>query len=280
MPAMLVEEQTKMAPPAGTGLQKEQAVQRMFSSIARYYDLNNSLLSLGLHHQWKRRAVEFLVGDLPQSLEEKTPLTLPSPSGGEGKGVTPGERVKFVLDVGAGTGDLALLAAGRLRGSVRIIAADLNHPMLAVGARKILRARLERQILCVQANADRISARDGTFDAVTTGFCLRNVGDLPAALREIARTLKPGGRLICLEFSRPPARWLRRLYDWYSFTVLPWIGTKVSGDTTGVYQYLPASIRTFPDQEGLAEEMRKAGFGCVEYHNLTGGIVAIHVAVK
>ena len=248
---MLVEEQTKMAPPAGTGLQKEQAVQRMFSSIARYYDLNNSLLSLGLHHKWKRKAVGFVP---PSS--------------------------KRVLDVGAGTGDLALLVARRFGQEVQILAADLNHPMLAVGARKIIRTRLERQILCVQANADRISARDGTFDAVTTGFCLRNVGDLPAALQEIARTLKPGGRLICLEFSRPTARWLRRLYDWYSFTVLPWIGTKVSGDTTGVYQYLPASIRTFPDQEGLAEEMRKVGFGRVEYHNLTGGIVAIHVAVK
>ena len=251
MPAMLVEEQTKMAPPAGTGLQKEQAVQRMFSSIARYYDLNNTLLSLGLHHQWKRQAIGFV------------PLSN-----------------KRVLDVGAGTGDLALLVARRLGQGARILAADLNHPMLAVGARKILRTRLERQILCVQANANRISARDGTFDAVTTGFCLRNVGDLPAALREIARTLKPGGRLVCLEFSRPPARWLRRLYDWYSFSLLPWIGTKVSGDTTGVYQYLPASIRTFPDQDGLAEEMRKAGFGYVEYHNLTGGIVAIHVAVK
>jgi len=260
---MIALDQKAAAPPAGTGLQKEQAVQRMFSSIARYYDLNNSLLSLGLHHRWKRQAVEYLVS---------APHPRPLP---------PGERDFLnILDIGAGTGDLALLAAGRLRGSARIIAADLNHPMLAVGARKIQRARLERQILCVQANADRISAGDGTFDAVTTGFCLRNVGDLPAALREIARTLKPGGRLICLEFSRPPARWLRRLYDWYSFTVLPWIGTKVSGDTTGVYQYLPASIRTFPDQEGLAEEIRKAGFGWVEYHNLTGGIVAIHVAVK
>lgn len=248
---MIALDQKAAAPPAGTGLQKEQAVQRMFSSIARYYDLNNSLLSLGLHHKWKRQAVGFVP---PSS--------------------------KRVLDVGAGTGDLALLVARRFGQDVQILAADLNHPMLAVGARKILRTRLERQILCVQSNADRISARDGAFDAVTTGFCLRNVGDLAAALREIARTLKPGGHLICLEFSRPLAGWLRRLYDWYSFTLLPWIGTKVSGDTTGVYQYLPASIRTFPDQEGLAEEMRKAGFGCVEYHNLTGGIVAIHVAVK
>jgi demethylmenaquinone methyltransferase / 2-methoxy-6-polyprenyl-1,4-benzoquinol methylase len=248
---MIALDQKTAAPPAGTGLQKEQAVQRMFSSIARYYDLNNSLLSLGLHHKWKRKAVGFVP---PSS--------------------------KRVLDVGAGTGDLALLVARRFGQEVQILAADLNHPMLAVGVTKILRARLERQILCVQANADRISARDGTFDAVTTGFCLRNVGDLNSALREIHRVLKPGGRLACLEFSRPIAPWLRRLYDWYSFSLLPWIGTKVSRDTTGVYQYLPASIRTFPDQEGLAEEMRKAGFGRVEYHNLTGGIVAIHVAVK
>ena len=248
---MIALDQKAAAPPAGTGPQKEQAVQRMFSSIARYYDLNNSLLSLGLHHKWKREAVGFV------------------PVGS-----------KFILDIGAGTGDLALLTAKRISPGGRIIAADLNHPMLAVGATKILRARLNRQILCVQANADRISARDGTFEAVTTGFCLRNVGDLNGALREIYRVLRPGGRLVCLEFSRPIAPWLRRLYDWYSFSLLPWIGTKVSRDTTGVYEYLPASIRSFPDQERLAKEMQAAGFGCVEYHNLTGGIVAIHVAVK
>ena len=150
--SMITMDQKVAAPPAGTGLQKEQAVQRMFSSIARYYDLNNSLLSLGLHHKWKRKAVGFVP---PSS--------------------------KRVLDVGAGTGDLALLVARRFGQEVQILAADLNHPMLAVGARKIIRTRLERQILCVQANADRISARDGTFDAVTTGFCLRNVGDLHGA---------------------------------------------------------------------------------------------------
>jgi demethylmenaquinone methyltransferase/2-methoxy-6-polyprenyl-1,4-benzoquinol methylase len=248
---VMVEEQKHGAPPAGTGLQKEQAVQRMFSSIARYYDLNNSVLSLGLHHRWKRDAVGFI------------------PAGSE-----------LVLDIGAGTGDLALLAAKRISATGKIIAADLNHSMLAIGVRKVRQAGLQQRILCVQANADRTCALDSTFDAVTTGFCLRNVGDLQAALREIHRVLKPGGRLVCLEFSRPIAPWLRHLYDWYSFSLLPWIGTKVSGDTTGVYQYLPASIRTFPDQEGLAKEMRAAGFGCVDYFNLTGGIVAIHVAVK
>ena len=248
---LTVEEQTQTAPPAGTGPQKEQAVQRMFSSIARYYDLNNSLLSLGLHHAWKRRAISLL---------------------------DPNDRI--VLDVGAGTADLALLTAGRLGEKARIVAADLNAPMLAIGLAKVRRSSLQHQIVCVQANAERLCVPDASFDAVTTGFCMRNVGDLTTALREISRALKPGGRLICLEFSRPVAGWLRGLYDWYSFTLLPWIGTKMSGDHTGVYEYLPASIRAFPDQEGLARVMRDVGFTRVEYRNLSGGIVAIHVAVK
>jgi len=248
---LTVEEQTQTAQPAGTGRQKEQAVQRMFSSIARYYDLNNSLLSLGLHHSWKRRAVGFL-----------------SPNDCR------------VLDVGAGTADLALLTASRLGEKARIVAADLNVPMLAIGVEKVRKAARQKQIICVQANAERLCVQDASFDAVTTGFCMRNVGDLTAALREILRALKPGGRLVCLEFSRPAASWLRSLYDWYSFTLLPWLGTKVSGDHTGVYEYLPASIRAFPDQEGLARLMREVGFTRVEYRNLSGGIVAIHIAVK
>ncbi len=248
---VMVEEQTQGAPAVGTGLEKEQAVQRMFSSIARYYDLNNSLLSLGLHHSWKRQAVAFLALD-----------------------------TKLVLDVGAGTADLALLAARHLGEHARVVAVDLNGPMLAIGLQKVRTARLQRQIVCVQANAEHLSAPDATFDAVTTGFCLRNVSDLSRALHEVRRVLKPGGRLICLEFSRPVAGWLRRLYDWYSFTLLPWIGTRVSGDSTGVYQYLPASIRSFPDQEELTRLLREVGFEKVEYHNLSGGIVAIHGAVK
>jgi demethylmenaquinone methyltransferase/2-methoxy-6-polyprenyl-1,4-benzoquinol methylase len=246
-----LEQQAQTAPPAGTGLEKEQVVQRMFSSIARYYDLNNSLLSLGLHYRWKQQAVALL------------PL-----------------GTQHLLDVGSGTGDLALLAARRLGPEARILAADLNHPMLAVGLNKVRGAGLEDRILTVQAHADGMCALDKAFDAVTTGFCLRNVGDLPKALREIHRVLRPGGRLVCLEFSRPVRKWLRPVYDWYSFTLLPFIGAKVSGDTTGVYQYLPASIRSFPDQEGLRREMQDAGFGTVDYYNLTGGIVAIHVAVK
>ena len=282
---LTVEEQTQVAPAAETGSEKEQAVQRMFSSIARYYDLNNSLLSLGLHHSWKRKAIEFLVGDPPHPnpLPPGERGTLRPPPGERESVILPPretESVKLVLDVGAGTADLALLAARRLGGKARIVAADLNGTMLAIGLTKVRKASLQRQIVCVQANAERLCVPDASFDAVTTGFCLRNVGNLPQALQEIKRVLKPGGRLICLEFSRPVSSLLRRLYDWYSFTLLPWIGTKVSGDRTGVYEYLPASIRSFPEQEGLARLLREIGFEKVEYHNLSGGIVAIHVAVK
>jgi demethylmenaquinone methyltransferase/2-methoxy-6-polyprenyl-1,4-benzoquinol methylase len=299
---LTVEQETQTPPAAGTGPQKEQAVQRMFSSIARYYDLNNSLLSLGLHHTWKRRAIEFLLDDKTgvrhifseenepdPSPPHPAPLGVPvAPQNAMGHGeretfrLTPGEResVRLVLDVGAGTADLALLAARRLGEKARIVAADLNRPMLAIGVEKVRKAILQHQVVCVQSNAERLCAADSAFDAVTTGFCMRNVSDLSQALHEIRRVLKPGGRFICLEFSRPASSWLSRLYDWYSFTLLPWIGTRVSGDTTGVYQYLPASIRSFPDQEGLARLLREVGFGHVEYSNLSGGIVAIHVAVK
>jgi demethylmenaquinone methyltransferase/2-methoxy-6-polyprenyl-1,4-benzoquinol methylase len=276
-----MQEHTQAAQPAGTGSEKERAVQRMFSSIARYYDLNNSLLSLGLHHQWKRKAVEFLddkKGVRHIFSEENEPDPLPP----HPDPLPPGAResVKYVLDVGAGTADLALLTASRLGEKARIVAADLNKPMLAIGVEKVRKAERQNQIVCVQANAERLCVPDASFDAVTTGFCMRNVGDLTTALREVLRTLKPGGRLICLEFSRPAAGWLRGLYDWYSFTLLPWVGTKISGDNTGVYEYLPASIRAFPDQEGLARLMREVGFSRVEYRNLSGGIVAIHIAVK
>jgi demethylmenaquinone methyltransferase/2-methoxy-6-polyprenyl-1,4-benzoquinol methylase len=115
---------------------------------------------------------------------------------------------------------------------------------------------------------------------VTAGFCIRNVGDLMRAFAEIHRVLKPGGRFVCLEFSRPVRPWLLRLYDWYSFSLLPRIGTWVARDRTGVYRYLPASIRAFPDQEALNDLLLKAGFQRAEYENLSGGIVAIHVATK
>jgi demethylmenaquinone methyltransferase / 2-methoxy-6-polyprenyl-1,4-benzoquinol methylase len=248
--------QDSQAPPQAvstwSGQAREQAVQRMFTAIAGVYDLNNTLLSFGLHYRWKK-----LTASLVPLVEQGT-----------------------ALDVGAGTADLALLVEPRMGAKGRVIASDLNHAMLAEGLKKVGRKGLLDKITCLQASAEYLGFADNTFDAVTTGFCMRNVGNLPQAVSEIRRVMKPSGRFVCLEFSRPVFGWLRALYDWYSFKLLPWIGTKVAHDTTGVYEYLPASIRTFPDQERLCQVLREAGFRQVSYKNLTGGIVAIHVATK
>jgi demethylmenaquinone methyltransferase / 2-methoxy-6-polyprenyl-1,4-benzoquinol methylase len=235
-----------------SGSAREEAVQRMFTAIAAVYDLNNTLLSFGLHYRWKK-----MTAALVPAVEQGT-----------------------ALDVGAGTADLALLVEPLMGAKGRVIASDLNHAMLAEGLKKIDEKRLTGKITCLQANAEHLGFDDDTFDAVTTGFCMRNVGNLARAVGEIRRVMKPGGTFVCLEFSRPVFGWLRALYDWYSFKLLPWIGTKVARDSTGVYEYLPASIRTFPDQERLCHVLREAGFRQVSYKNVTGGIVAIHVAIK
>ena len=235
-----------------SGSAREQAVQRMFTAIAQVYDLNNTLLSFGLHYRWKKITASYV----------------------------PPIQNGRALDVGAGTADLALLVEPRMGATGRVIASDLNYAMLAEGLKKIDDKGLSGKVTCLQANAEELGFGANTFDAVTTGFCMRNVGNLAQAVAEIRRVMKPGGTFVCLEFSRPVFRWLRALYDWYSFTLLPWIGTKVARDTTGVYTYLPASIRTFPDQERLCDILREAGFRDVSYRNLTGGIVAVHRAIK
>lgn len=253
LPPVIHEEGTQaQAVSTWSGQAREQAVQRMFTAIAGVYDLNNTLLSFGLHYRWKK-----LTAAMVPMVEQGT-----------------------ALDVGAGTADLALLLAPRMGAKGRVIASDLNHAMLAEGLKKISNEGLAAKIHCLQANAEQLGFADDAFDAVTTGFCMRNVGNLGRAVGEIRRVMKPGGTFVCLEFSRPVFGWLRALYDWYSFRLLPWIGTKVARDKTGVYEYLPASIRTFPDQERLCQVLREAGFRQVSYKNLTGGIVAIHVAVK
>lgn len=231
--------------------EKEKAVQKMFSSIARFYDLNNSLLSFGLHHRWKRRAL--------QTAE-----------------LQPGDRV---ADIGAGTADLSILAAEAVGEKGSVVAVDLNEPMLRIG-RKKLAAAGSAHAACALGNAEGLPLPDGAFDAVLTGFCMRNVSDLDQSLREIHRVLKPGGRIVCLEFSRPQRPLFRKLYDFYSFTLLPKIGTWVSKDRTGVYEYLPDSIRRFPDQAALCRKLEEVGFKGVRYQNLTGGIVAIHTGTR
>ncbi|GJL64552.1 MAG: ubiquinone/menaquinone biosynthesis C-methyltransferase UbiE [Nitrospirales bacterium] len=235
-----------------TGQAREQAVQRMFTAIAGFYDLNNSLLSFGLHHHWKKRAMQ----------------CISTANGGR------------ALDLGAGTGDLAILLDQQLGQTGQVVAADLNEAMLRVGLDKVKNKGLSDRISCFQMNAEHLTFQDKSFDTVTAGFCIRNVGNRSQAFTEIRRVLKPGGQFVCLEFSQPTTSILRKLYDWYSFRLLPWIGTVVARDGTGVYEYLPASIRTFPDQERLRELLLKAGFQRVDYQNLSGGIVAIHIAVK
>ena len=249
-----------------SGQAREQAVQRMFTAIARFYDLNNSLLSFGLHHRWKRRAVECVTTPLASACGVRSGEVLAEP--------------RYALDIGAGTADLALLLEERVGPGGHVVATDLNDAMLRQGQQKVARRGLRPRISCLRANAEQLGFREASFDTVTAGFCIRNVGNLTQAFAEIRRVLKPGGRFVCLEFSRPVRAWLSRLYDWYSFRLLPKIGTLVARDKTGVYDYLPASIRTFPDQEGLKALLLKAGFRQVAYQNLSGGIVAIHIAIK
>ena len=232
--------------------EKEKVVQEMFTSIAERYDLNNSLLSLGLHHRWKRYA------------SEKAQ-------------VSAGERY---LDLCTGTADIAMLLARKAGKEGLVIGLDLNFRMLLVGKKKLARYGHDKNVRVVQGNAESLAFNDKTFDAVTVGFGIRNVTNINIAFKEIHRVLKPGGRAICLEFSRPTNPLLRRIYDLYSFSLLPLIGRIVAGDNTGVYQYLPDSIRKFPNQEKLAETMQQAGFSKVKYTNLSGGIVAVHVGIK
>jgi len=225
--------------------EKERVVQAMFSSIAAVYDLNNTLLSFGLHHAWKRetlRAARLSAGDR-------------------------------VIDIGTGTGDLALAAQAAVGASGVVAAIDLNESMLRVGRKKGAKGSSP---IWIRSNAERLPFPDAQFDVALSGFCLRNVTHLNTALAEARRVLRPGGRFVCLEFSRPTATVLRVLYDFYSFTLLPKIGQWVSSDRTGVYNYLPDSIRRFPDQETFCSQIQAAGFTKVTYRNLTGGIVAIH----
>jgi demethylmenaquinone methyltransferase/2-methoxy-6-polyprenyl-1,4-benzoquinol methylase len=231
---------------------RERQVQAMFSAIAPRYDLNNTLLSFGLHHRWKRAAIA--------AAELKS-----------------GERL---LDLCAGTGDLAFLAAHTVGEGGLVIASDLNRAMLEVGRQRAGRLGLDRRVRFIQGHAQAIQLADRCVDAVTVAFGIRNVDHPERAFAEIFRVLKPGGRLVCLEFSRPVSGWLRHCYDFYSSTLLPWIGTTVARDRTGVYRYLPASIREFPDQARLATMIEAAGFAPVHYTNLAGGIVAIHVGVR
>jgi demethylmenaquinone methyltransferase/2-methoxy-6-polyprenyl-1,4-benzoquinol methylase len=226
---------------------KKKLVGQVFSSVARNYDLMNDLMSLGVHRVWKR----YFVGT---------------------SGVKRGDRV---LDLAGGTGDIAALLHERVGETGEVVLGDINAAMLGVGRDRLTDRGLVRGLRYVQLNAEALPFPDASFDLVTIAFGLRNVTDKPAALREMRRVLKPGGRALVLEFSQVKPDWFRPVYDFHSFQVLPRLGQLFARDADS-YRYLAESIRKHPPQEELQAMMATAGFDRCSHRNLSGGIVAIH----
>lgn len=229
---------------------KVHKVAEVFHSVAAKYDLMNDLMSFGIHRLWKRFTITL-------------------------SGVRRGQAI---LDIAGGTGDLARAFMREVGPTGRVVLADINDSMLKVGRDKLLDSGCA-QVEYVQANAECLPFADNTFDVITIAFGLRNVTDKDAALRSMYRVLKPGGRLLVLEFSKPMFEPLSKAYDLYSFSVLPAMGQLVTQDAAS-YRYLAESIRMHPDQETLKSMMGNAGFIRCDYHNLTGGIVALHRGFK
>ncbi|WP_435931153.1 bifunctional demethylmenaquinone methyltransferase/2-methoxy-6-polyprenyl-1,4-benzoquinol methylase UbiE [Moraxella bovoculi] len=231
--------------------EKQSKVAEVFTSVASKYDIMNDLMSFGIHRLWKRYAIS---------------LT----------GVRSGQRV---LDIAGGTGDLAKVFSREVGRSGRVVLSDINEAMLEVGRTRLINAGCNN-VDFVLANAETLEPfENNSFDLVTISFGLRNVTDKQKALEAMHRVLKPGGRLLVLEFSKPVFKPLSKAYDLYSFTALPVMGKIVAGDAQS-YQYLAESIRMHPDQATLKDMMEKAGFVNCDYHNLTGGIVAVHRGFK
>lgn len=226
-------------------------VGQVFDSVASKYDVMNDLMSFGMHRLWKRFTID-------QS------------------GVRPGQRV---LDIAGGTGDLAAQFSRRVGKSGQVVLADINASMLFTGRDKLLDNGLIGNLDYAQANAEVLPFDDDSFDCITIAFGLRNVTDKDKALRSMNRVLKPGGRLLVLEFSKPVLPLLSKAYDAYSFTALPMMGKLVANDAES-YRYLAESIRMHPDQDTLKDMMDEAGFAKTRYFNLTGGIVALHKGYK
>lgn len=231
--------------------EKASMVAGVFHSVAQQYDVMNDLMSFGIHRLWKRFTID-------------------------ASGVRPGNKV---LDLAGGTGDLTAKFSQLVGPQGNVVLADINSSMLNVGRDKLRDKGLVQNIEYVQANAESLPFEENTFDIVTIAFGLRNVTDKDKALRSIFSVLKPGGRLLVLEFSKPEHELLNKAYDFYSFNILPKVGELVAKDGES-YQYLAESIRMHPDQETLKTMMENAGFEQTSYKNLTGGIVALHKGYK
>jgi demethylmenaquinone methyltransferase/2-methoxy-6-polyprenyl-1,4-benzoquinol methylase len=224
---------------------------RHFNTVASKYDFMNTLLSFGIHYLWKRRAIKMMH-------------------------LKPGDRV---VDVCGGTGDLAVLAANSVGISGKIIIYDINRKMMQVGRTQRHRAVQRNRIEYIQGDAESISFADETFDGAMVGFGIRNLTHMDFGFKEMYRILKPGGKMMCLEFSKPTASVFRWLYDVYSFHVMPFLGQILVGSRQA-YTLLPESIRMFPMPEELSELLRDIGFHRVVYRRLTNGIAVVHVAEK
>jgi demethylmenaquinone methyltransferase/2-methoxy-6-polyprenyl-1,4-benzoquinol methylase len=230
---------------------KARRVRDVFDSVSSNYDLMNDLMSGGLHRFWKYFALN------------KT-------------GLRPGDRA---LDVAGGTGDLAAGLSRQVGTTGTVCLTDINGSMLEQGRRNLTNKGIVGNVVMAQADAENLPFRDNCFHCITIGFGLRNVTDKEAALTSMTRTLKPGGRLLILEFSKPVLKFLEPAYDFYSFNVLPILGELVAGDADS-YQYLAESIRMHPDQEEMVKLMTAAGLEDSHYFNLSGGIVALHMGYK
>jgi demethylmenaquinone methyltransferase / 2-methoxy-6-polyprenyl-1,4-benzoquinol methylase len=231
--------------------EKVKRVAEVFHSVADKYDVMNDLMSFGIHRIWKKITIEY-------------------------SSVRKGQKV---LDLAGGTGDLTAKFSQLVGDSGLVVLADINESMLKVGRDKLRDKGLFKNIEYVQANAEELPFADNYFDCITISFGLRNVTDKEKALCSIWRVLKPGGRLLILEFSKPQYQILNKAYDLYSFTMLPLMGKIVANDSES-YRYLAESIRMHPDQNTLKRMMEDAGFVDVKYHNMTGGIVALHFGFK
>lgn len=231
--------------------EKSSLVAQVFQSVAPKYDLMNDLMSMGMHRLWKRFTIQQAA-------------------------LRSGQRV---LDLASGTGDLAKAFAKQVGPTGKVIMSDINEAMLEVGRNRLTDAGIIGNIDYVLADAQHLPFEDNEFDCVTIAFGLRNVTDKSAALRSMYRVLKPGGKALILEFSKPTSPIMNKFYDLYSFNVIPKMGEIVADDRDS-YQYLVESIRMHPDQETLKSMMQETGFEDVDYFNLTGGIVALHKGYK
>lgn len=230
--------------------EKAHHVRDVFDSVADSYDLMNDLMSFGIHRLWKRYAINMA-------------------------GLLPGQQV---LDLASGTGDLTRLMADRVGPQGQLVLSDINAAMLGNGRARLLDSGIADNVVFTQADAEQLPFADNSFDLVTMAFGLRNVTDKQRALDSMYRVLKPGGRVLVLEFSKPAAA-LKPAYDFYSFNILPALGRLVAKDEDS-YRYLAESIRKHPDQDTLKDMMTRAGLEECDYHNLSGGVVAIHRGYK